>query len=378
MTQPETKPETDFIAQVRLFIEQKPEYGEDCEPVLRFYPDGSGLLAVFDGAGGAGGTAYSNGDGGSSTGAFLASRLGEKTLLDFFDELKKQPDSFVPDEMTKRLEERFKIVFKERLAALEPASASKIKSSLIRHLPTTLAAVYYEMPKSAEEKSPVSTLDKAWDWASGRQREKKTAECAANVFWAGDSRCYLLTAAAGLQQLTIDDLKAKGDALENLQSDSPMSNFINADIDFVLNFRRIAISLPAVFIAATDGCFGFVHSPAHFEFILLKSLHLAENADEWQTNLTEEIHKIAGDDATLSLAALGWHDFGEIRRAFHARLQDIHKIYVAPLGQLDEEVVWLKERSQLQEEERKRLRAELWREYKQEYERFLADGGQEK
>ena len=370
---------SDFIAQISLFIEQKPQYGEDCKPVLKLYPDGSGLLAVFDGAGGAGGTAYNNADGGSLTGAFIASRLGKKTLLSFFDEFKQHSQSFDPDAAPKQLEERFKTVFKGRLAALEPVSASKIKSSLIRHLPTTVAAIYYEMPKAVlQEKSSVSAIDRVLDWAgNGFRLPQETAECIGNILWAGDSRCYLLTPAVGLQQLTTDDLKNGGDALANLETDSPMSNFINADVDFVLNFRQIAVSFPAIFIAATDGCFGFVASPAHFEFVLLKALHLAENAEEWQRNLTEEIQKIAGDDATMSLVALGWQNFGEIKRAFHSRLQDIHKTYVAPLGQLDEEIAWLKERSQSQKEERKRVREELWQEYKQEYERFLADGRQE-
>lgn len=342
---------SDFIAQIQIFIEQKPGYGEDCKPLCRVSDDKTGLLAVFDGAGGAGGTSYSDAEGNSFTGAFLASRLGKKTLVDFFDELKQTRQSFIFEATLPQLEARLKKVFKDRSAALETASGSKIKSSLIRRLPTTAAAVYYEISAS---------------------------NVTANVFWAGDSRAFLLDAALGLHQLTTDDLKAGGDALANLIEDSPMSNFINADVDFKLHSRRLEIQLPVVLLAATDGCFNFVASPAHFEFLLLKTLHLAENAEGWQTALNEEIGKIAGDDATMSLAALGWQDFGEIKRAFHARLHEIQKTFIAPLDQIIQEIDWLQNRLQTQETERKRLREELWRAYKPNYEQFLIDAGEER
>ena len=46
--------------------------GEDADPILRVGPD-LGLLAVFDGMGGAGGTVYEPPDG-PRTGAYLAAR----------------------------------------------------------------------------------------------------------------------------------------------------------------------------------------------------------------------------------------------------------------------------------------------------------------
>lgn len=370
----------EYNVQISLFIEQKPEHGEDCEPVLQLYPDGSGLLAVFDGAGGAGGTSYADADGsgGSFTGAYLASRLGRKTLLDFFDELKKQSDFFTGDETPKQLEARLKTVFKEKIAALENGSVPKIKSSLIRRLPTTVAIIYYELPEVATaEKSTLSFVDKALEWASGgRSNAAPAADGIGNVLWAGDSRCYLLTAESGLQQITEDDLKTNGDALANLLEDAPMSNFISADVDFVLHFHCVRFPLPAVLLAATDGCFNFVASPAHFEFLLLDALHRAECTDEWETNLTEEIKSIAGDDASMSLVALGWQDFGEIKRAFHARLHDVHQTYIALLGLFDREIDWLDERLQSQKAERDRLRERLWLEYKSGYE-YFSDGQQQ-
>jgi len=364
---------SDFSAQIRLFIEQKPERSEDCRPILRAYPNGSGLLAVFDGAGGAGGTSYTNAEGESFTGAFLASRLGKKTLLDFFDELLQQSYSFASDTTPKQLEELFKTNFKTELAGLQTGAISKIKSSLIRYLPTTMAAIYYEKAADVQPDNGFS----AWQNVAGFfSSEKQPSSLKCNVLWAGDSRCYLLTESSGLQQLTEDDLKTKGDALANLIEDSPMSNFISADVDFVLNYRQFEVNMPVVLITATDGCFNFGASPAHFEFMLLKTLHFAENAEQWQADLTEEIKEITGDDATMSLIALGWQNFNEIKRAFHARLFEIRKTYISPLGHLNDEVGWLEGRLHLQREERRRLREKLWHEYKQKYEFLLIDGGQ--
>ena len=143
---------SDFTAQIRLFIEQKPERSEDCKPVLQLYPDDSGLLAVLDGAGGAGGTSYSLAGGGSFTGAFLASRLGRKTLTDFFDELKQQSLPVISNLAVKQLEERLKADFKAQTAKLQNGTESKIKSSLIRNLPTTMAAIYYEKARDVSRK----------------------------------------------------------------------------------------------------------------------------------------------------------------------------------------------------------------------------------
>ena len=61
-----------------------PNQGEDSDPILRDGPD-LGLIGVFDGMGGAGGTVYETPDG-PRTGAYLASRVArdvvERRMLD--------------------------------------------------------------------------------------------------------------------------------------------------------------------------------------------------------------------------------------------------------------------------------------------------------
>ena len=64
-----------------------PDQGEDSDPILREGPD-LGLLAVFDGMGGAGGTVYETPEG-RRTGAYLASRVArdvvERRMLDLLE-----------------------------------------------------------------------------------------------------------------------------------------------------------------------------------------------------------------------------------------------------------------------------------------------------
>ena len=64
-----------------------PDQGEDSDPILRDGPD-LGLLGVFDGMGGAGGTVYETPEG-RRTGAYLASRIArdvvEQRMLDLLE-----------------------------------------------------------------------------------------------------------------------------------------------------------------------------------------------------------------------------------------------------------------------------------------------------
>ena len=55
-----------------------PDQGEDADPIVRDGPD-LGLIGVFDGMGGAGGTVYETPDG-RRTGAYLASRIARDVV----------------------------------------------------------------------------------------------------------------------------------------------------------------------------------------------------------------------------------------------------------------------------------------------------------
>ncbi|MET9732518.1 hypothetical protein ABZZ79_18275 [Streptomyces sp. NPDC006458] len=148
-----------------------------------------------------------------------------------------------------------------------------------RQLPTTLAAVHYHVPEGG-------------------------SEVRLRPLWAGDSRAYLLTPDAGLQVLTRDHTH-ESDTLELLRSDPPMTNVVCADRDFEIDSHPLTHRLPCVLVVATDGFFGYVHTPADFEAVLLRGLHEAGTVGEWADLIRRDVESYTADDASLALVALG-------------------------------------------------------------------------
>ena len=221
-----------------------PEQGEDSDPILRDGPD-LGLVGVFDGMGGAGGTVYETPDG-PRTGAYLASRIArdvvERRMLDLLE-----PDWHLNGKAAASdLQRSVQQALRQRLEELNPAR-SGLRSRLIRALPTTMALVALQRIQPG---GPV--------WAG-------------HVFWAGDSRAYVFES-TGARQLSTDDLRDPGDALANLRRDSVVSNAMSADVEFHVNYRRVQLRAPFLVVCATDGCFGYVPTPMHFEHLVLSRL----------------------------------------------------------------------------------------------------------
>ncbi len=326
--------------------------GEDADPVAT-WQENRGVLAVFDGMGGAGSTMYEH-RGTLHTGAYIASRLAASEIERLFAPAFPLP--LVPlDE--KGLQERLSRALQKEAAFLESgAEPSRLKSKLIRRLPTTMAALCLERPES----------------------DSATVKCQA--IWAGDSRCYALSPSRGLQQLTTDDLKTGGDALENLKGDSPLSNCLNADGDFVLHSQIWTFSLPVMLISATDGCFGYLFSPAHFEFLLLDALLSAGNVSQWQETVIARLRDSAGDDCSMALLALGWPSLSEMQQGFRERHRFLRDTYIVPLDTLSQSIqqdaAVLQETASRKadaEERRNALRQELWLRYKADHDRLLSE-----
>jgi hypothetical protein len=322
-----------------------PDHGEDSDPILRDGPD-LGIAGVFDGMGGAGGTVYATDDG-SRSGAYIASRIArdvvETRLLALL-----APERPMPGEATAReLHDAVETALQEKLQQLK-APASGLRSRLLRALPTTMA---------------VGVL---------QRRQPGTAEWICHVLWAGDSRVYAFTP-GGMHQLSIDDLRDPGDAMGNLQHDSVISNAISADTDFTINHRRVALEAPFFIVSATDGCFGYLRSPMHFEEIVLRSLVSAATEEDWSAALQAEIAAVTGDDAAMATIAVG-ADLSILRRLFGPRLAEIGADYTAPMDELLSEVMQA-ERTLLDAQRRRDSdTAARWRRYKAGYEQYLRQG----
>jgi hypothetical protein len=320
-----------------------PDQGEDSDPIVRQGRE-LGLVAVFDGMGGAGGTVYQTPDG-PRTGAYLASRVArdvvERRMLELLD-----PEWNLDGPATAHdLHESVEQALRARLAELK-APASGLRSKLLRALPTTMALA------ALQRRTP---LGKRW---------------AAHLLWSGDSRVYVFEPDGGAHQLTSDDIRDHGDAMANLREDSVVSNAMSADTDFVVHHHSVELAAPFVVMAATDGCFGYVRSPMHFERLVLTTLRDSDSTAGWSRALQEQISAITGDDAAMAVLGVG-ADHAGMKALFAKRTSILDERWVTPIDALADDV----ERAERELDDARRRQttrtAELWGAYKTEYERYL-------
>ena len=319
-----------------------PDQGEDSDPILRDGPD-LGLLGVFDGMGGAGGTVYETPEG-RRTGAYLASRIArdvvEQRMLDLLE-----PDWHLNGKAAARnLQHAVQQALKQRLQELNPAPSS-LRSRLIRALPTTMAVVALQRTQPG---GPT--------WAG-------------HVFWAGDSRAYVFES-RGASQLSTDDLRDPGDALANLRRDSVVSNALSADTEFHINYRRVELRSPFLVVCATDGCFGYVRTPMHFEYLVLSHLLEARNTEAWSSALQAEIAAVTGDDAAMSTLGVG-ADLKEFQELFAPRVGELASDFIEPLDELSDAVTRAEQELRALQSRQLDEMTERWNRYKSEYERYL-------
>ncbi|GHT97056.1 hypothetical protein FACS1894142_0610 [Spirochaetia bacterium] len=352
-----------------IYTEKIHDKGEDSDPLL-IVEENFGLLGVFDGLGGAGGTQYEE-EGVIHTGAYYSSRVTRDSISNFFQEFVFRGFA---DHFKNNIDKAQKIVYRcfdlflldtlknqicdalrAKINKIEK-EPSKIRSSLIKRLPTTAVFMFY-------------------------QKELSTRELLCFIIWAGDSRGYCLDVNHGLRQITRDDIKTDGDALDNLKDDSPMSNFIHIEeYSFKLNKREDAIKIPTILLVATDGCFGYLDSPMHFEYILLKTMNESNSPDEWKEKIESEIKKITNDDATLALVAIGWPNFDKLKIDFDKRYIILADKYINPIFEIDTEMKSkqnsLSESNDIDnyEENRATLIKGIWDNYKKTYESMIVTG----
>jgi len=318
------------------------DHGEDSDPIVRDGPD-LALLAVFDGMGGAGGTVYETEDGPRS-GAYLASRIARDVVEQRMLELLVPDWNLNGEAAAEDLRRSVQETLARRLAELK-APPSRLRSKLLRGLPTTMT---------------VLALQRA-------SRTGSTWLC--HVFWAGDSRGYVFEP-DGAHQLTVDDLRDANDAMANLRSDSVVSNAMSADTEFHVNYRRVQLQAPFFLLCATDGCFGYLPTPMHFERLVLSPLTEARTVDAWSRAIQREVAGVTGDDAAMSVVSVG-AGMKEIHRLYAPRLAELEDQFTAPIDDLvrsvqraEDELIAQRQR-QLEETE------QLWARYQPGYERYL-------
>lgn len=319
--------------------------GEDAPP-LRLWNAAKqrGLIAVFDGMGGAG-SAPCVWQGEERSGAYVAARLAARLLNDYFETYEGTLKDFACG-----LEEALKRAFARQAEELYPAGGSKLKSRLVRRLPTTMTALLWEpLPGEVDRYRLL-------------------------VLWAGDSRAYALLP-SGMVLLTKDDIhQENGDLLDQLVNDAPLRNCIHADGDFIINRAVYAVEAPLCLLVATDGCFAYLPSPPHFEYLLRHTLEQSRGAGmhAWKELLTEQLRKVAADDVSMALVALGQAaaDTTLLYRVFTKENVHLYRQFIAPLNELVSQIEALKHRKQQLEDtlagleqQKRQLRKQLWDDY---------------
>ncbi|HWX95233.1 MAG TPA: hypothetical protein VNZ01_00155 [Solirubrobacteraceae bacterium] len=349
-----------FIA---VEYEAIPGEGEDAEPLRLLGPSDVVVLGVFDGLGGAGGARYEI-EGMERKGAYIASRLARGITLQEAERRLVAPVTDLASalnmgtQFAAGLAERLQLEF-HRVASSLAGEPSSLRSSMVRVLPTTAALVIVWPSRDGRGVGPESRLG-----------------CAV---WAGDSRIYVLSPSRGLVQVSSDDARVKSDALASLESDPPIDNCISASRDFRLNTFAWELNEPSIVFAATDGCFGYLPTPAHFEIALLDAMSGAATSEDWQRGLAASISSVARDDASLVAATLGFEDFNALRAAFEPRRAYVQKEFVEPyalrqdvLLTADRELAALKQRRDELAEARSQCAKQLWQRYRPGYEQLVA------
>lgn len=249
--------------------------GEDSDPIL-LRNESTFVVGVFDGMGGSGATTC-NSAYGECTQAYVASRIIRNTV----EELFQATHNILAQDIEEKCRQRLKAEIEKF-----PSAKSMLRNGMIREYPTTLSVI---------------------------QAYSDDSDVVINSFWAGDSRNYLWTK-EGLFQISKDDLRIDLDPLENLREDAPLSNCICNDRKFIINHKPIKIEKQSCAIfSATDGCFGYYKSPMHFNNMLKETLRNAIDLEDWERKVEDEIGKVAGDDASLSLIVINNDNFDNFR-----------------------------------------------------------------
>jgi len=312
-----------------VWTEKKRGRGEDAPPTwLHHSGSGRGIIAVYDGLGGSGGRAVSRTpDDQDVSGAFVGARATRFALEDWFVATAAKRRVSDPGDLHGALLE----------GLLQTGIApGKVSGTMVRHLPTTLAAIEYEV---------------AGDQVTVAAR------------WAGDSRAYILDRAHGLQAISRDDTP-DSDALILLTNDQPMTNVVCADRPFHVNeFLGVGpLALPTVLACATDGFYNYVPTPAHFEYLLLQTMQDAGTWGNWAVTLEDRVEKYTSDDASLVIVALGYRSYPAMRDYYRERRKLLESQFIRPFSQV---------RDSGQESAIAEERAGQWMRYREGYEQWV-------
>lgn len=282
----------------------------------------AGIIGVYDGCGGIGARKYEEYD--NQTGAFIASRVVAEGVNEWFNLWCEKKEEICS---SKYLATPIKETIDKKLSTYREGIVKKsiLKGGMQKDFPTTAAMA---IVRNFNGKSFV------------------------NILWSGDSRVYWLDN-KGLHQLSCDDVEGE-DAMSNIHNDGVLKNVVSASNKYVLHEYAVENMNKGMLFTATDGCFGFLQSPMHFEFLFLDTLRMVSNIKDWENEVKKSIVNITGDDATISGILIGFDDFTDVKNYYMNRHVFVKKNYIDIFDNITDE-------------EKKNM----WTEYQREYLRIL-------
>lgn len=285
-------------------IPKHEDKGEDADPFVDVSESRNwGVVAVFDGMGGAGARKYIHKDTQEAhTSAWWASRFVRDAVKDMIKSRRgSEPISFIESHLKQCIIDKLR----EEVSNF-PAASLPLLSKMMRRLPTTLAMALYVI---------------------------KDGEIQINCYWAGDSRVYLFDRER-VYFLTKDDADAPdGDPFSPANMDLAMNNTICEDREFKISKSTITVpyseSSPIVLMAATDGCFGYFKNPIEFESMVRHSLINSDSINDWMPGIVDAIiENTQQDDFSMSIVEIGTRDFEKFKESFAGPLNsELYKEY---------------------------------------------------
>lgn len=142
-------------------------------------------------------------------------------------------------------------------------------------------------------------------------------ECIVHAVWAGDSRCYVLSA-NGLQKLTLDD-----------EDESKLlTNHFSADMAAELHYRVYRFRKPFILIGASDGFFdAYDKSNLTVEARLLLDMFNSSSVEELYNALVERYNKNLSDDTSVAFVSVGFSGYEHIKIILADRFNKINSLY---------------------------------------------------
>jgi hypothetical protein len=145
---------------------------------------------------------------------------------------------------------------------------------------------------------------------------------------------------------------------------------MSADTEFHVNYRRVELRAPFLAVCATDGCFGYLPTPMHFEHLVLGCLLETRNTAAWSSAVQAKITAVTGDDAAMSTLGVG-ADFKEFQKLFSPRVAELASEFVEPVDVLSNAVIRVEHELEALRSRKLHEMTESWNRYKSGYERYL-------